>query len=124
MSKTKATGKLPNGAPVPPPIRMVNNYILIVPELEHKPKGKLVLPEGVQEDALKRSPLGRVVAVGPGGILPSTGERVPLSVSVGDRVYVQLDPQRVKSLVHDGRMYSVCTEESIIGVIERVGGAN
>lgn len=97
-----------------PKIRVLNNYVLIEPEAQTK-TDKILLPEKVQESQLKNSNAGTVVAVGPGGVLPS-GERLPLSVKVGDKVYV--DISKTRGIVHEGQMYALCTEEAIMGVRE------
>lgn len=97
-----------------PKIRVLNNYVLIEPE-EQKVAGGIVLPDEARDSALKKTPRGTVVAVGPGGVLPS-GERMPLSVKVGDKVLV--DVSKCRGLTHEGEFYVLCMEDAIMGVRE------
>lgn len=78
---------------------------------EEKTASGLVLPETSTE----RPEQGTVVAVGPGR-LDDDGERMPMSVKVGDKVmFKKYSPDEIKV---DGVDYLVLSESDILAVIE------
>ena len=97
------------------PIRVLNNYVLILPE-ERQMKDGLLLPDTVKDKEKKQTQRGTVIGVGPGGVLPS-GKRLPLSVKVGDKVF--MDVSKCRGLFDDdGRFLALCQEDAIMGVRE------
>jgi chaperonin GroES len=63
----------------------LNDVVIVaVDETAEKTPGGIILVESVQRQNQAQS--GTIVAHGPGARSPVTGERVPLSVEVGDRV--------------------------------------
>lgn len=63
-------------------IRPLDDRVLVKPlEAEEKTQGGIVLPDTAKEKPQK----GKITAVGPGKLLEN-GERMPLSVKVGDLI--------------------------------------
>ncbi len=78
---------------------------------EEKTASGLVLPETSKE----RPEQGTVVAAGPGRF-DEDGERMPMSVKVGDKVmFKKYSPDEIKI---DGVDYLVLSESDILAVIE------
>ena len=96
--------------------------------MELKPLGSIIIIEPVEEEkttesgivipetAEKERPIkGTVLAVGPGKIT-DTGERVPISVRVGDTVlFKKYGPDEIEM---EGKKYLVADEEDILAVIK------
>ncbi len=79
---------------------------------EEKTASGLVLPDTASKE---RPEQGTVIAVGPGRF-DEDGERMPMSVKVGDKVmFKKYSPDEVKV---DGKDYLVLSESDIIAVIE------
>lgn len=75
-------------------------------------KGGIIIPDTAEKE---KSEQGEVVAVGPGK-LNEKGERVALSVKVGDKVlFKKYGPDEVKI---DDQEYLVAEENDIIAIIE------
>jgi chaperonin GroES len=75
---------------------------------ETKTKGGLIIPEAAQKSPLEAT----VVAAGPGARNASTGETIPMSVAVGDRV---LMPEwGSNKLEMDGQEFHVIRETDIV----------
>ena len=63
----------------------LNDVVIVALDTaEKKTPGGILLPPATNENMTAQS--GTVVAFGPGARSPLTGERVPLSVALGDRV--------------------------------------
>lgn len=91
----------------------LSNHIFLEPlEEEKKTKSGIVLPETAE----KEKPIkGKVLAVGPGK-LNEKGERVPMSVKVGDTVlFKKYGPDEIEI---DEKKYLVGDEEDILAIIE------
>lgn len=91
----------------------LSNHIFIEPlEEEQKTKSGIVIPETAE----KEKPIkGRVVAAGPGK-LNEKGERMPMSVKVGDLVlFKKYGPDEIEI---DGKKYLVGEEEDILAILE------
>jgi len=94
-------------------IKPLSNHVFIEQEKEETvTKSGIVLPE----NADKEKPLkGKIVAVGPGK-LNDKGERIPLSVKVGDTViFKKYGPDEIEI---DGKKYLVGDEDDILAIIE------
>lgn len=88
-----------------------NRVLLEVFEEETTTPSGIVLPDSAKE----KSRLAKVVAVGEGKLLDN-GERLPLEVSVGDKVvFEQYAGTEIK---HDGTEYLVVKDTDIIAVSE------
>ncbi len=75
-------------------------------------KSGIVLPETAEKEKPTR---GKVLAVGPGKT-NDKGERVPMSVKVGDMVlFKKYGPDEVEL---DGKKYLVGDEDDILAIIE------
>jgi chaperonin GroES len=86
-------------------------------EEEKKTKSGIVIPDTAEKE---RPVKGKVIAVGPGR-LNEKGERMPMSVKVGDIVlFKKYGPDEVKVESHDGKEkeYLVAREEDILAIIE------
>lgn len=88
-----------------------NRVLLEVFEEETTTPSGIVLPDSAKE----KSRLAKVVAVGEGKLLDN-GERLPLEVSVGDKVvFEQYAGAEIK---YDGSEYLVVKDTDIIAVAE------
>ncbi len=75
-------------------------------------KSGIVIPETAEKE---RPMKGRVLATGPGK-LSEKGERIPMSVKVGDVVlFKKYGPDEIEI---DRKKYLVCEEDDILAVIE------
>ena len=75
-------------------------------------KSGIVIPETAEKE---RPMKGRVLATGPGK-LSEKGERIPMSVKVGDVVlFKKCGPDEIEI---DRKKYLVCEEDDILAVIE------
>ncbi len=79
-------------------------------EAEEMTAGGIVLPEQAKEKPTR----GTVVAVGPGKLLDS-GNRGPLSVSVGDDVFY--GKYAGTEVEVDSRAYTVLREDDVLAII-------
>ena len=93
-------------------INPLSDHILVEPIREEKKKRGIILPDTVE----KEKPIkGKVVAVGPGK-LDEKGNRVPMSVKVGDNVlFKKYGPDEIK--VED-KEYLIAREEDILAIME------
>lgn len=91
----------------------LSNHLFIEPqEEETKTKSGIVLPDTAE----KEKPVqGTVIAVGPGK-MNEKGERVEMSVKVGDKVlFKKYGPDEVE---FDGKKYLVGDEDDILAILE------
>ena len=91
----------------------LSNHVFIEPIDEDKvTKSGIVLPDTAE----KEKPIkGKVLAVGPGKA-SEKGERIPMSVKVGDVVlFKKYGPDEIEI---DGKKYLVGDEDDILAVIE------
>lgn len=91
----------------------LSNHLFIEPAEEDKTtKSGIVLPDTAE----KEKPIkGKVLAVGPGKV-NDKGERIPMSVKVGDIVlFKKYGPDEIEI---DGKKYLVGDEEDILAIIE------
>ncbi|MCX7589842.1 MAG: co-chaperone GroES [bacterium] len=91
----------------------LSNHLFIEPiEEEKTTKSGIVLPETAEKERPMR---GKVIAVGPGK-LNDKGERIPMSVKVGDIVlFKKYGPDEIEL---DGKKYLVGDEDDILAIIE------
>ncbi len=89
-----------------------NHLFLEALEEEKVTKSGIVLPDSAE----KEKPIkGKVLAVGPGK-LNEKGERIPMSVKVGDMViFKKYGPDEIEM---DGKKYLVGDEDDILAIIE------
>ena len=94
-------------------LRPLHDRVLVKPyeEEEKKTKGGIIIPDTAKEKPQR----GKVVAVGEGRILEN-GQRVPLSVKVGDEVI--FGKYAGTEVEIDDEKYLVMREEDIYAVIE------
>lgn len=94
-------------------LQPLSNHVFIESLKEEKAtKSGIVLPETAEKE---KPMLGKVVAVGPGK-LNEKGERMPVSVKVGDKVlFKKYGPDEIEV---DGKKYLVGNEEDILAIIE------
>jgi chaperonin GroES len=90
-----------------------NNILLEVLQREQMTKSGIVLPDTVEE---KRLMEGKVVAVGPGK-MNDDGERIPMSVSVGDTVLVK-KPYSPDEIEEGDKKFLIVEESDVIGIVE------
>lgn len=100
-------------------ITPLNDHIFIKPldEEEEKTKSGIVIPDTAEKE---RPMKGKVTAVGPGR-LNEKGERVPMSVKVGDIVlFKKYGPDEVELKDESGKKveYLVAREEDILAILE------
>jgi chaperonin GroES len=91
----------------------LSNHVFIEPiEEEKTTKSGIVLPETAEKERPIR---GRVIAIGPGK-LNEKGERIPMSVKVGDVVlFKKYGPDEIEI---DDKKYLVGDEDDILAIIE------
>ncbi len=116
----KATAKksvgAPKGAAPQAPILPLNDRIVVRPLTEEEsgtrsPSG-IIIPETVSKEKPEQ---GIVVAVGPGRYDEDGVRRIPLSVSVGDRViFSKYGFDEVKV---GGKEYFIVSEQSVLAII-------
>ena len=94
-------------------IKPLSNHIFLEPVEEEKvTKSGIVLPETAEREKPMK---GKVVAVGPGK-LNEKGERIAMSVKVGDKVlFKKYGPDEVEI---EGKKYLVGDEDDILAIIE------
>lgn len=93
-------------------LKPLGDRVVVQPiEREEKTESGLYLPDTAKEKPQE----GKVVAVGSGRVLPN-GERVALTVKVGDRVlFSKYAGTEVKV---DGTDYLIMSENDILAVVE------
>lgn len=93
-------------------LQPLNDHIFIEPIGEEKTtKSGIVLPDTAEKEKPIR---GKIVAAGPGR-LNEKGERVPMSVKVGDTVlFKKYGPDELEV---DGKKYLVGEEADILAII-------
>ena len=91
-------------------LKPLSDHVLIEPLVEET-KGGIILPETVdREKPIK----GKVIATGPGKV-SEKGERVPMSVKVGDMVlFKKYGPDEIEI---EGKKYLVGDEDDILAII-------
>ncbi len=91
----------------------LSNNVFIEPLKEEKAtKSGIVLPDSAEKE---KPMLGKVIAVGDGK-LNEKGERMPMSVKVGDKVlFKKYGPDEIEV---DGKKYLVGNEEDILAIVE------
>ena len=91
----------------------LSNHLFIEPLEEEKvTKSGIVLPDSAEREKPMQ---GKVLAVGPGKV-NEKGERVPMSVNVGDTVlFKKYGPDEVEL---EGKKYLVGDEEDVLAIIE------
>ncbi len=89
-----------------------NHLFLEALEEEKVTKSGILLPDSAE----KEKPIkGKVLAIGPGK-LNEKGERIPMSVKVGDMViFKKYGPDEIEI---DGKKYLVGDEEDILAILE------
>ena len=89
-----------------------NHLFLEALEEEKVTKSGILLPDSAE----KEKPIkGKVLAIGPGK-LNEKGERIPMSVKVGDMViFKKYGPDEIEI---DGKKYLVGDEDDILAIIE------
>ncbi len=94
-------------------LKPLHNHIFIEPVGEEKiTKSGIVLPDTAEKEKPIR---GKVIAVGPGK-LNEKGERLPMSVKVGDLVlFKKYGPDELEV---DGKKYLVGEETDILAIID------
>lgn len=89
-----------------------NNIILEAAEEEKTTKSGIVLPETAEKEKPTKA---KVIAVGDGR-LNEKGERIPVSVKVGDTVlFKKYGPDEVEL---EGKKYLIAEEADILAVVE------
>ncbi len=91
----------------------LSNHVFIEPlDEEKKTKSGIVIPDTAEKEKPVR---GKVLAVGPGKV-SEKGERIPMSVKVGDIVlFKKYGPDEIEV---SGKKYLVGEEEDILAIVE------
>ena len=94
-------------------LKPLSNHVFLKPVEEEKvTKGGILLPETMEKEKPVK---GKVLAVGPGK-QNEKGERMPMSVKVGDTVlFKKYGPDEVEM---NGEKYLVGDEDDILAIIE------
>jgi chaperonin GroES len=88
-------------------------FVETAEEEPQKTKSGIVLPETAEKDKFLK---GTVTAVGPGK-LTDKGERLLMSVKVGDRILFK-KPWSGDELEADGKKFLVIDEDDVLAVLE------
>lgn len=93
-------------------LQPLSNHVFLEPAEEEKTtKSGIVLPETAEKEKPMK---GKVLAIGPGK-MNEKGERMPMSVKVGDTVlFKKYGPDEIEI---DGKKYMVGDEDDILAVI-------
>ena len=91
----------------------LNNYVLMerMPE-ENKTAGGIIIPDNAKEKPSR----GRVVAVGDGAV--ENGNRIPMTVAVGDVVLFAKWAASLNEVKIDGNDYVLIKENDILGILK------
>ena len=90
----------------------LHNYILLTRlEEENKTAGGIIIPDNAKEKPSR----GKVVAVGDG--IFENGQRVPLTVKVGDTVLFAKWASSANEVKIDGTDYVLIKESDILGIL-------
>jgi len=91
----------------------LSNHLFIEPQEEQKTtKSGIVLPDTAEKG---RPTKGKILATGPGK-LNEKGERIPMSVKVGDIVlFKKYGPDEIE---FEGKKYLVGDEDDILAILE------
>lgn len=91
----------------------LSNHVFLEPlEEEKTTKSGIVIPDTAEKEKPVK---GKILAVGPGKT-NDKGERVPMSVKVGDTVlFKKYGPDEIEI---DGKKYLVGDEEDILAILE------
>ncbi len=95
-------------------IKPLSNHIFLEPIDEEKTtKSGIVLPETAE----KEKPIkGKIIAVGPGKISEKGGQRIPMSVKVGNLVlFKKYGPDEIEI---EDKKYLVGDEDDILAILE------
>jgi len=93
-------------------IKPLADRVVIEPiSVEEKTKTGIILPETADKEKPEQ---GRVMAVGPGKLLPN-GQRRPMEIKKGDLVlFTKYGPNEVKI---DDKEYLIAREEDILAIL-------
>jgi chaperonin GroES len=91
----------------------LNNYVLLerLPE-ENKTAGGIIIPDTAKEKPVR----GRVIAVGDGEI--QNGNRISMSVTVGDIVMFAKWASSLNEVKIDGNDFILIKETDILGILK------
>ncbi|MBO4700220.1 MAG: co-chaperone GroES [Alphaproteobacteria bacterium] len=94
-------------------LKPLNNYVLIQRiEEENKTAGGIIIPDTAREKPSR----GRVIAVGDGVF--ENGNRVPMTVKVGNTVLFAKWASSANDVKIDGADYVLIKESDILGILE------
>lgn len=94
-------------------LQPLGDRVIVTPaeDAESRTPSGLVIPDTAKE----KPQIGEVIAVGPGG-RDDDGDRIPMDISVGDKVlYSKFAGTEVKL---DGRDYLVLSERDLLAVVK------
>lgn len=97
------------------PIKPIDDRVVFVwATMIEKSEGGIHLPNALQE----KTKVAQIVAVGPGALVPSSGERRPVDLSVGD---VVLPGRQIEyEFYYNTKTYYVIRAMAICGKLEGV----
>lgn len=90
----------------------LHNYVLLERiEEENKTAGGIIIPDNAKEKPSR----GHVIAVGDGMI--ENGQKIPVSVKIGDNVLFAKWASSANEVKIDGRDYVLIKESDILGIL-------
>lgn len=94
-------------------LKPLNNYVLMerLPE-ESKTAGGIIIPDNAKEKPVR----GRVIAVGDGEV--QNGNRISMTVNVGDIVMFAKWAASLNEVKIDGNDYILIKENDILGILK------
>ena len=95
--------------------RVLDDMVVIEPDAPMTvTPGGVVLPDN-KDSFMGKTEKGVVLVVGPGRLNKKTGDRLPMSVGIGDRVV--LSKYARKEIEVDGRVLYVLSEANVLATI-------
>lgn len=91
-----------------------NVLVEILENQERVTKSGIVLPDNVEK---KEQTKGTIIALG-AGKFSANGERLPMSVKVGDKVVFSKPWSDDKKMEENGKKFFLVSEDDILGIIE------
>lgn len=98
-------------------LKPLSNRVLVEiaeEEKEQKTKSGIVLPDTAEK---KKQTKGKVVAVGPGR-MSDTGNRLPMSIKVGDSILFKEPWSEDNKIEEDDKKLFLIEEEDVLAIIE------
>ncbi len=97
-------------------LQPLSNHVLLelIEEDTKTTKSGIVLPDTAEK---KKQSKGTVIAIGPGK-MSEKGDRIPMSLKVGDKVLFKEPWSEDNKMESDGKKLFLVEEDDVLGIIE------